>query len=38
MIRLEDINVEYRLKAERVQALRNVNLDITVGLRPRRSC
>ncbi|MCG3146854.1 MAG: putative ABC transporter ATP-binding protein YknY [Verrucomicrobiae bacterium] len=31
MIRLENISVEYRLKAERVQALRNVNLEITEG-------
>lgn len=31
MIRLENVNVEYRLKAGRVQALRDVNLEITEG-------
>jgi len=31
VIRLENVNVEYRLKAERIQALRSVNLDITEG-------
>ena len=31
MIRLENVSVEYRLKAERVQALRDVNLEITEG-------
>ena len=31
MIRLEHVSVEYRLKAERVPALRDVNLDIAEG-------
>lgn len=31
MIRLENISVEYRLKGERVQALRNLNLHIAGG-------
>ena len=31
MIRLEHVNVEYRLKAERVLALRDVSLDIAEG-------
>ncbi|MEI6083753.1 MAG: ABC transporter ATP-binding protein [Verrucomicrobiota bacterium] len=31
MIQLENVSVEYRLKAERIQALRNVNLEITEG-------
>src|SRR5260221_3743574 len=31
MIRLENISVEYRLKSERVQALRNVSLHIPEG-------
>src|SRR5882724_1558929 len=31
MIRLENISVEYRLKSERVQALRNLNLRIPEG-------
>jgi len=31
MIRLENISVEYRLKSERVQALRNVNLHVSEG-------
>ena len=31
MIRLENISVEYRLKSERVPALRNVNLHIAAG-------
>ena len=31
MIRLEHVSVEYRLKAERVPALRDVSLDITEG-------
>ena len=31
MIRLENVSVEYRLKAERVPALRDVNLDIAEG-------
>ena len=31
MIRLENVSVEYRLKAERVLALREVNLDIAEG-------
>ncbi len=31
MIHLENISVEYRLKSERVQALRNVNLHIAEG-------
>ena len=31
MIRLENISVEYRLKSERIQALRNVSLDIPEG-------
>jgi putative ABC transport system ATP-binding protein len=31
MIRLENVSVEYRLKAERVLALRDVNLDIAEG-------
>jgi putative ABC transport system ATP-binding protein len=31
MIRLENISVEYRLKSERIQALRNVNLHIAEG-------
>ena len=31
MIRLENVSVEYRLKSERVQALRNLNLRIVEG-------
>ena len=31
MIRLENISVEYRLKSERVQALRNLNLHVREG-------
>ena len=31
MIRLENISVEYRLKSERVLALRDVNLHIREG-------
>ena len=31
MIRLENVSVEYRLKSERVQALRNLNLRIGEG-------
>jgi putative ABC transport system ATP-binding protein len=31
MIRLENISVEYRLKSERIQALRNVNLHVAEG-------
>lgn len=31
MIRLENVSVEYRLKSERVQALRNLNLRISEG-------
>jgi putative ABC transport system ATP-binding protein len=31
MIRLENVSVEYRLKSERVQALRNVNLELGEG-------
>jgi ABC-type uncharacterized transport system ATPase subunit len=31
VIRLENVSVEYRLKAERVLALREVNLDIAEG-------
>jgi len=31
VIRLDNVSVEYRLKSERVQALRNVNLDLQEG-------
>jgi ABC-type lipoprotein export system ATPase subunit len=31
MIHLENVSVEYRLKAERIQALRGVNLEIAAG-------